>query len=99
MTLGILSILAAPLLYFLSVPPMAVMIYGRGAGTCFGEAFNGDAEWFARYYANPYLNLYESFGIFEKYERWWWRVTEPPTPPPLPVQPVIDEPPTPPFTD
>jgi hypothetical protein len=98
-TLWILSILATPLLYFLSVPPMAVVIYGRGSGTCFGEAYNGDAEWFARYYADPYLNLYESFGIFEKYDRWWWRVTEPPVLPPPPAEPATYEPPTPPFTD
>ena len=99
MTFWILSILATPLLYLLSVPPMAVMIYGRGAGTCFGEAYNGDAKWFAEGYCALFHRLDRPDSILDRYDMWWWRVTEPPVPPPPSVHPIIQEPPTPPFTD
>lgn len=73
------AVLAVPVLYMLSVPPLAVLLYGRGSGMCLGEAMNGDHGWFQWHYAEFYWMCERTplRETLDAYDRWWWRVTDP----------------------
>ena len=74
------AVLAIPLLYLLSVPPIAICLYGRGSGNHLGEAMNGSVDWFEHSYTEFWGRCEGNSllcGPLQAYDEWWWRVTKP----------------------